>query len=313
MKIYIIHSDILNNRIQYINSTIQKLKECFSENIDITVINSPELSKEETRFKIKLEKTGDENFDKYLTNINPYQASNIEKHRKIWNELSDTDIAWIIEDDSIISTDYIQNVKEFVSTNFNSLIFDMIMTGFSVNNSNTPFAETHQDHTILPSKASYIIKGKSAKKLSEYCSVYRYPLRIMLSKYIQYNYKIFKCLCYHKHLLLEGSKIGIVPSSMNANNMLIFNPDYVKLIRMINNNDIDLKEVKNIYNNKLNHLQSADVNHIMGVIYHKKEKYDESKEYFNKAIDILVEKKGYLGKNSEILNNTINVYQYEQG
>ena len=41
-------------------------------------------------------------------------------------------------------------------------------------------------------------------------------------------------------------------------------------------------------------------------------KYDKALEYFENSFQLLKQQKGYLGKDSEILNNCINVYQYNQ-
>jgi hypothetical protein len=39
---------------------------------------------------------------------------------------------------------------------------------------------------------------------------------------------------------------------------------------------------------------------------------DRAFEYFEKAFQLLKDQKGYIGKDSEILNNCINIYQYNQ-
>lgn len=313
-KLFIIHNENLKCRIPYINSTIQKLKE-IKPDLQTTVVKDPSSIYADTiKIKTKLEKTGDEQLDRMLVNINEGHVCNIEKHRNVWKQIEkDDDYAWIIEDDVVISGDYISNVKDFLNTDLSTIVWDIIMTGFSVKSQKLPtkFNKTHEQYKVLPSKASYMIKGKVAKDLLKYTEVYKYPLKGMLSRYIYDNKDSITCLAYHEHLLLEASKIGMVPSSINSNNILIFNPDYGNLVKMINSSDINLKEARNIYK-KLEHLGSPDINHMMGVIYHKKDRYDDAKDCFNTAIDLLIEKGGYIGKNSDILNNCINIYKYDQ-
>lgn len=314
MKLYIIHDESLKCRVPYINSTLQKIKE-IKPDIQPCIIKEPSsMNADMIKMKTKLEKTGDEQFDRMLVNINEGHVCNIEKHRSVWNKIVETnEYGIVIEDDCVISSEYISNIKDVLNTDLSTIVWDIIMTGFSVKGQKLPtlFNETHFQYKVLPSKASYIIKPALAKELLKYTEIYRYPLRGMLSKYIYDNRKDVKCVAYHEHMLLEASKIGMVPSSMNANNVLIFNPDFGSLVRMINSADIHLKDVKDIYK-KVDHLGSPDINHMMGVLYHKKNKFDEAKEYFDKAIDLLIEKNGYLGKNSDILNNAINIYKYNQ-
>jgi len=48
------------------------------------------------------------------------------------------------------------------------------------------------------------------------------------------------------------------------------------------------------------------------MIYKKHKNYSEAKNYFIKALDIHRKNYGYLQKNSNILNNCITIFQYEQ-
>jgi tetratricopeptide (TPR) repeat protein len=76
------------------------------------------------------------------------------------------------------------------------------------------------------------------------------------------------------------------------------------------NND-DLMKSKNLYKNVEN-MNSSDIINIMGMIYKKHKNYSEAKKYFIKALDIHRKNYGYLQKNSNILNNCITIFQYEQ-
>lgn len=307
--LFVIHNENLKCRIPYINSTLQKIQE-IKPDITPHIIKEPSSIPSDTiKIKTKLEKTNIEHFDRMLVNINEGHACNIEKHRNVWKQINtDDEYVWILEDDVVISNEYISNIKEFLSTNLSNLIFDILFTGFSIKG-NTKFNKV--EHTIIPSKASYIIKGSLAKKLYNYTDIYKYPLRTTISKYLYDNKKTCTALAYQDHLLLEASKIGMIPSSINSNNVLIFNPDYGNLIKILNNENMNIKDAKAIYK-KLEHLGSPDINHIMGVIYHKNNIFDQAKEHFIKAIDLLIEKQGYLGKNSDILNNSINIFKYDQ-
>ena len=134
-------------------------------------------------------------------------------------------------------------------------------------------------------------------------------MRVQLSKFIYDNLDI-KVGIINKHIFIEGSKIGIVPSSFNKNNLLIFNPDYIRLLQLMNENG-DIKVAEEIFK-KLKSINSADSYHLMGIFYHKNNLNDRAFEYFETSFRLLKEQNGYLGRDSEILNNTINIYQFNQ-
>ena len=318
MNLYVIHSKRLSNRLNYLQSTISKLQELSSNKFDIKIISSPDTIDISTlKSRIRLERTNDPDFDKYLNNINEFQALNIEAHREAYTELikSNSEWAWILEDDTVISTEYIENIKQLIGSSDKFTDWDIIFTGFtSLNEPQKEFKfidlKLFPSYKILPSKASYIIKKSFAIKLLEYTSTYKYNMRIMLSRYIEIMNDC-KAGVINKYLLVEATKLGLLPSSINPNNALVFNPDYIDMMRIVGSETVDLKVAKEKFN-KLENLKSADVYHLMGIIYHKKNMHLESRECFEEAISILKNKNGYIGRGSDILNNCINSFQYEQ-
>lgn len=319
MKAFVIHDPRLTNREHYMNSTINKLNKLDS-NIDFEIVYQKiDLTQEQISLKTRLQKIGDEQFDKLLTPINKFHIDNIENHRSIYKHMIDKNIseAWIFEDDTVLSSEHTEYMKEFLSINKPS-DFHMIITGFSTLNAPhesfkfLDLKDYYPMHKVLPSKASYIITLSLATKLYEYTSIYRYPMKGMISKFLFDNKENIKCYMANRYLLLEASKIGLLPTSINHSNILVFNPEYIDLVKLLHNRDnIDLSKAKAIFE-KMKVLNSPDVYHIMGIIYNKKQMYEESKECFEQAVKILHTQKGYIGRNSDILNNCINSFQYNQ-
>jgi GR25 family glycosyltransferase involved in LPS biosynthesis len=311
MKTFIIHNKKLTNRKKYLDITINKLKEL---NFDIEIIDFDfNIDNDKLKKSTNLIKTNIDDFDRNICYINKYMVSNIEKHRYIYKKMIDNNInyALILEDDSIISNDYINNIKDF-KNNINKFInnWDIILTGFTSNNdTNSNMSVFNLDSTILPSKASYVINKNIAEQLYKYSLTYSYSMRIIMSKFI-YDNKL-KIGIINKYLFLEGSKIGIFSSSFNRNNVLIFNPDFIKIAKLVNDNKIDINTINNYYNN-IKHFNSPDISHIMGIIYYKNNNYSKAKDFFEEAYNFLKNDNGYLGYDSEILNNCINIYQFNQ-
>ena len=316
MKLFIITTPFLKTRIKYINTIQQHFSNIF--NLDIEIINYEfTLTDQQIKDKIKLSYSNNQDFDKLITKINPNIVDNILRHKYIYSKIisENIDYAWILEDDVVISNDYLPNLVDFSKIINHKLdLFDIIFTGFTKQNKidediNVLDLRNGNNSDIIPSKASYIINNKTAKLLNNYFETYNYTMRIQLSKFL-YDNKSIKIGYINKYLLLEASKIGIFPSTINKSNVLMFNPEYIQLIKLLNEPD-NLNLALVIFN-KLKVINSADVYHIMGIIYHKNKLYQEAQEHFEKALSILKEHNGYIDKDSEILNNCINIFQFTQ-
>ena len=307
MKCFILTSNRFNNRKKYIDTILQYIKDEF----DIITIDKDI----EYTNKTKLQQTGIEDFDKSIVNINKHMADNIERHRLVYNAIDENETCMVLEDDNVMLNEHLSHIKEFIKIKDTIMKdYDIGIIGLSTqNNDSIPLELINYRLTgnpnIISSKSAYMITGKFAKKLYENFNEHKYSMRVQLSKYIYDNVDV-KIGIVNKHLFLEGSKIGILPSSFNKNNLLIFNPDYIKLLQLMNKNG-SVKDAETIFQ-RLTTINSADANHLMGIFYHKNNMNDKAFEYFENAFQLLKDQKGYIGKDSEILNNCINIYQYNQ-
>jgi tetratricopeptide (TPR) repeat protein len=114
--------------------------------------------------------------------------------------------------------------------------------------------------------------------------------------------------------LIEGTKIGIYPSSVNSVNYLYFNNEYIGLLKICNKDIItedDIKDACELYK-IVENINSSDIINVMGMIYNKNKNYKEAKKYFIQALNVHKKNYGYLQKNSNILNNCINIFQHDQ-
>lgn len=305
MKCFILTTNYLNNRSKYTETIIQYLKDAFD--IEIIKTDIPYVD------KTKLSECGIEDFDRSLTNINKYMADNIERHRYVYNLMKENETYLVLEDDNVMLNEHINNVKDFIK-NKDTIMedYDIGLIGLSVQELEPLKLVNYRltgNPNIIASKSAYMITGKFAKKLYENFNIHNYSMRVQLSKYIYDNVSV-KIGIINKHIFIEGSKIGVLPSSFNKNNLLIFNPDYINLLKLMNNNG-NIKEAESIFQ-KLRTLNSVDAYHLMGIFYHKSNMNDRAFEYFETTFQLLKDQKGYIGKDSEILNNCINIYQHNQ-
>jgi len=331
LNIFIIHSDELTNRVKYINSTVEMIKGICEKkgfSVNVSSINEPNKNFIDNKIniynsRVKYEKEEgelkDDQFNNLINNLNVNQISNIEKCRSALNMINKGDeLYFIMEDDVLIGTDYIDNLNTLISKLSDESIsptdWDILFTCMAtIDNDSLKLVDSKDMYKFLVSKSSFFINAKTAKKLYEYLEIFKYNLKIGISKFI-WNNKEIKSKVLNKHTFLEGSKMGIFPSSINGNNFLYQNMHFVNLAKLSNNDVITddiARDALNIYK-EVKNLDSADILHTMAIIYYKKGDFEESKKYFIDAYTSLVNNKGILSKSSEILNNAINIYKHDQ-
>jgi GR25 family glycosyltransferase involved in LPS biosynthesis len=333
IHIYTVYSNNLDIRMKYINSTIdfvKKTTEKLGYVCSINVITEPSKEFVDTNIetfnkRVKYDKYPDDSklnrdYNGLIQPLNSCQISNIEKHREIYKNIlskNEDDICLIMEDDVVVGQEYTHNIEQFFKKLKEKELgeWDMIFTCLPPINGEGKMRliSTREVFNHLMCKSSYIIRPSVCKKLIEFTETFKFTLKNGLSRFIHEN-PTLNMMYFNRHLFLEGSKIGILPSSINPNNFLFQNNQFISLTNISNKNDItddDIKEAEKLYES-IKHMDSADIMHIIGIIYYKKNDYANSKKFLIDAVASLKRNKGYLQQNSEILNNCINMHQYDQ-
>lgn len=328
LNIYVIQTKDLNNRNNNLNLNLNVLKS-YAEKanfiVNIKVVNEPEKSFIINNIdlynkRVKYDKEEgiymDEKFNSVITNLNPYQISNIEKCRTILKLINtDDELHYIVEDDIFMIKNFYENIKILFEKLYdNSYIdWDILFTCLvdNMDDSELNIVNSRNSYKILMSKSSFFINAKTANLLYEYLNIFKYNLKIGISKFIWDN-KDIRSMTLNKHTVFEGSKYGLYPSSVSGGNFLYQNNYYIKLNNISNIDEIteeNINEALIIFNN-VKSLNSPDILHTMGLIFYKKKDIDNAKKYFYEAYTSLKKNKGYISKSSEILNNTINIYKH---
>jgi hypothetical protein len=327
INIYIITSDNLKLRFNNLNQQIGKLKEILENcnfNFNFHQINNPsnsEIEKNLDKYKeivvLKKEEIEDEDFKNQITPINTCQISNIAKHLKAYELIKNSDDKYhfIIEDDIIIIDEFINNVK----TVFKKILtteYDLILTGIAINQEgdDLKLINSFNYFKVLISKCSYFISKDCAIRLIDFLAKFRFPMKLSLSYFIWQNKETIKSFVSNKNLFFEGSKIGIFTSSINNNNFLYQNGEFVKLTQLIGDNeyisDDTIKKAEEIYNNAGKN--NPDFLHTLGLAHYKNKNYKKAKDTLIEAVLALKKNDGFICQHNEILNNCINMHQFEQ-
>lgn len=330
LNIYLIHSVHLVNRIPYINKTVDIVKKIAEKNSIFVKVNvlqqhstdnieqNIEFYNKMVKFEKEADDNADEQFNTFIAPLNVSQISNIEKHKEAYKMIdSENELHLIIEDDVLAADDYIKNIEKlFDEIGKEGLCeWDILLTCMSsIDQENSlKIVNSRDQYKFFICKSSYFIKPIVAKRLLKYFEVIRYNLKIGISKFVWDNKDIRSCVL-NRHTFIEGSKIGIFPSSTNDINYLHQNFQYIQLVKISNNTEITeemMKEVMVIFDD-LHQMNSPDVLHTMGLIYFKRNDFTQAKKYMEEACDKLISGFGNVSKSSEILNNAINMFQFDQ-
>ena len=324
INIIVIYTKSLNNRTQYINSTLTFLKNLFEKYniiVDIIIIDNPNYDDilndiEKYNKRVNYDKIENCEYNNHIIPLNPNQISNIEKQRNALLKVTNEEYNLIIEDDVIISKDYIDNI-ELLIKNINILdnIDILITSDFIYNeNKNVELISFKEYDKILLSKSSYFINKKTADKLIQGTDVFKYDYKVFLTKFLKENNDNIDIKILNKCTFLEGSKVGIFGTSLKNKNFLSQNSQYIELAKLVNLNIIDntiIKNATNIYKT-LENLENPEIDHIYGLLYYKSNDINKAKQYIYKAVINMKKNNNYCSKSNEILNNAINIYKLDQ-
>ena len=324
INIIVIYTKSLNNRTQYINSTLTFLKNLFEKYniiVDIIIIDNPNYDDilndiEKYNKRVNYDKIENCEYNNHIIPLNPNQISNIEKQRNALLKVTNEEYNLIIEDDVIISKDYIDNI-ELLIKNINILdnIDILITSDFIYNeNKNVELISFKEYDKILLSKSSYFINKKTADKLIQGTDVFKYDYKVFLTKFLKENNDNIDIKILNKCTFLEGSKVGIFGTSLKNKNFLSQNSQYIELAKLVNFNILDDKIIQNATNiyKSLENLENPEIDHMYGLLYYKSNDINNAKHYLNKAIFNIKKNNNYCSKSNEILNNAINIYKLDQ-
>jgi hypothetical protein len=317
-----LHCKALKERDASINNIVAKIKSSTYTNVEIGQIfliasNDPsDINVELIQKTIDYSAVKEQNlalYNQFIKNIHVNQLSNTLKHidalRKII-ETPNTDLHLVIEDDMLFGDDLCKVLNTVISKISDQPI---VFLGLPSNESgDIDIKETSAQFNIIPLVDSYIINYDTAKMISDNI----FPIKF--TTVFQFNYILQKCSVKSfqssRNVFVNGSKYGMFVSSLNPNNSLVFNKDYVTLLEIVNraSNTADDSIVVAKMQRESPIAKSPDFMYLIAKFHIKEKNYKEAEKVLSEAYNIALSNNGIVNHESAMLKDFITLFKHLQ-
>ena len=320
LSIYFIHASDLVMRKQVCENFLNKIKDDFNVTIKYILEDDPkdiDITRIKDMVKMEKSKTNDV-FDVLLKNIHVKQLSNSLKHYKAYQEIekSDDEFSLILEDDIIYSNDVVDNLKNVMDKiKANTEKWHIMFTGMPQPaglNIKTPIINVAEIFKLLPVCDSYFVCKQNVGELMEKFLPIKYCTNIQLSYII--THQDIKAFMTVPNVFVDGSKYGMLLSSLESNNKLFLNPDYNKLVAIVNKNEYTLEDDKVVQSlaTSMQFANHPDFLYQLGLYEMKRKNYSKAKHVFDSIYEIYVKNNSVMNSDCEFLYNYCNLFTHFQ-
>lgn len=320
MNVFILHSAQLPQRKESVNAIVSRLREDkdFAETITIIQSNDPaEIPVNIIQQIIDYSVVNDAHlaqFNQFTKNIHINQLSHILKHfdtlQKIAKEGADDKVYLILEDDAVfqdITIAYLTAVAKQMKEEQQGIVFLGLP---SIKEYESITIHEVAETAMVPLIDSYFITKATAKRMLEAF------LPIRFTGVIQMNYIIrklgMKVFQSSKPVIINGSRYGLFPSTLNPNNTLIYNPDYMELVDIFKKGDKSaIPRVQQLQESSVT-AKSPDFMHLIAKIYTAHGMYQEAQKVYMDAYNTALTNGSIVNHESSMLKDFIRLFKHLQ-
>lgn len=322
VNFYIIHVETF----KYRKLTIDRLVEVFTKdprfNVKfefITEFDPHLITQDDIRKTVNYEPINDEQlaaFNGFLKNMHINQLSNAMKHKKALELISDNvdvDFSIVLEDDVIFNDNIIDSLYSLLLNIPET--YDIMFLGLpsSKDAEGTYHQKLLDVFKVLPCCESYIVSKKTSTILNETYLPIKFSNNIHMSYLIsKLNLEAYLSI---PNVFIDGSKLGLYFSSLEVNNRLIFNQDYVILSRLLEKEESftsnQRQEIDNAFKNvKLK--TNPEFYYLKALYEAKKGNYDFAEAIFNYTYELFENNGAVLNNQSLFLRDFMRVFKHQQ-
>lgn len=323
LNIYVIHVEQFKFRkvtCDRLNDILEKDQRFNLKFQYITEHDPQTITQDDIRQCVNYDQIKDETlavYNNFIKNLHINQLSNALKHRKAIQyitEQADVDYSIILEDD-IVFNDNIADILYECLTTSPPENYDILFLGLpsSKDIQGEKFQKVSDVFKILPCCDSYAITGKAAKLLFES------SLPIKFSNNIQLSYLVakhsFETYLSVPNVFIDGSKLGLYFSSLEVNNRLIFNQDYVSLAKLIGEKDVLTDEEMQVIDKLFVDVKlktNPEFYYLKALYETKRGNFEFAKAIFDYTYDLYEANGAVLNNQSVFLRDYLRVFKYLQ-
>lgn len=319
MDVYIIHSAQLPQRDEFMKQNIGKLQQqSFADTITIVQSNDPadihvNLIQQIIDYSV-INDAHLSQFNQFTKNIHINQLSHTLKHfdalQRIAKDGKDDKVYLVIEDDALFQESTIADLKAALLL-MQEKKAPIVFLGLP---SITPQAELsiHEapSSSLLPLVDSYFVTKATAQRMIEGFL----PIRFTGTVHLNYVMKKTSVQPWQasKPIVVNGSRYGLFPSSLNPNNTLAFNPDYMTVMEILRKGDPqDETKIEQLRETSII-AKSPDFLYLIAKFYTMHKKYKEAEKIYTDAYNISLANGCIVNHESLMLKDFIRLFKHLQ-
>jgi hypothetical protein len=324
--IYVVHATSLVMRKDNVMQLTRLLTSDtrFDVKMHLMLSHDPnELTKEQLQSSVELNKFPEEHlyaptWNPHITNMHINQVSNALKHvsclQKIAGSESHDTVHLVIEDDVCYPPDIGDKLYNVLMQMRRG--HDIVFLGFPRldDNSDTAsgmFASVPMNN-LFPTCDSYFVTREAAHKLVAGCS----PIRMITNKHLTFACRTKGVSPWYTlpNIFLDGSKVGRFVSTVQANNRLIYNAEYMKSLKTINDEKTGIPELRQciIDIESSGFSNHPDIQFLKAVIHIRLEEYEAAQECFRSADEAYTKNGAMVQGDSEFLRAYMSNFKHLQ-
>lgn len=182
---------------------------------------------------------------------------------------------------------------------------DVIFLGQMTDLAHGRFADYRTQMQTLATCESYVLNRSAAEAILPHLTPVRYHTPVQLS-FAAERAGVTAWIC-SPTLFADGSKLGVVPSSVSPNNACMYNPLYKKIYALLRSaGDIASDQLQRMCeSNPLR--ESPDFLHIEGVVAMRRGDLEAAMAIFERALDQYLRFGGLVGNSSKFLHDYVSL------
>jgi hypothetical protein len=218
----------------------------------------------------------------------------------------------VVEDDALFGEDLCQSLDELVGKISDQPIVFLGLPSNEQTEQSQALQIQATNFNIIPIIDSYIVNYNTAKLIHDNF----FPIKF--TSVFQYNYILqrlgIKTFQTNRNVFVNGSKYGMFVSSLNPNNALVFNKDYVSVLELLNKptNTIEDSQVVSRLLKESPIAKSPDFMYLAARYSIKEKKYVEAEKLLSEAYNVTLANNGIVNHESAMLKDFILLFKHLQ-